>query len=504
MRRLADLPFLVVLMGIGALAMLLPAAFAYGQRDMHVARVFLYGALLFLMLTAIIGIASAVPRSRDSSRSHLLALAGVFVLLPVMLAVPFHQAVRDTSFLNAYFEMVSSLTTTGATLFDQPGRLSEAVHLWRALVGWLGGFLMWVVAISLLAPLELGGFELTTSEGGSDRGGNDRIGDARDRPERLVRHARMLLPIYIGLTLLLWLGLVLAGDRAFVAACHAMSALATSGISPVGGVQNGQAGLAGEALIFLMLILALTRRSFLFEAGRSPLAGLWCDPEFRLGMGAVLVLALLLNLRHWIAAFEVDEQENLSAALRALWGGIFTVMSFLTTTGFESADWSSTRSWSGLETTGLLLAGLALVGGGVGTTAGGVKLLRVIALYFHAQREIERMIYPSSVRGAVRGSRHIRSEGAYIAWVVFSLYALSVALLMVLLALAGLDFESASAFAIAAYTTTGPLAQMAGDMPLSYTALGDWAKAIVILAMVMGRLGTLALIALLNPDLWRR
>lgn len=165
--RIAKLPLLVILMGgIGVLAMLVPGGL-HGLlvRDHYVGgRVFLYGgALLFGFLTSFMALAMmGRPRLNHPPSRHLLALLGLFVILPLMLAVPFHQAVRNTSFLNAYVEMVSALTTTGATLFDDPpDRLPDSVHLWRALVGWMGGLFIWVGAIAILAPpMALGGFEV--------------------------------------------------------------------------------------------------------------------------------------------------------------------------------------------------------------------------------------------------------------------------------------------------------------------------------------------------------
>jgi len=164
MGKILELPLLVILMGVAALAMLVPALHAWAIRDWHVARAFLFPAVLFLVLTALIGIASAARRPENPARSHLLAMLGTFVLLPLMLAVPLNEAVRDTGYFSAWWEMVSSLTTTGATLFD-PGRLPPSVHLWRALVGWLGGFFMLVAGVAVLAPMNLGGFEVTGDGG---------------------------------------------------------------------------------------------------------------------------------------------------------------------------------------------------------------------------------------------------------------------------------------------------------------------------------------------------
>jgi trk system potassium uptake protein TrkH len=126
---------------------------------------------------------------------------------------------------------------------------------------------------------------------------------------------------------------------------------------------------------------------------------------------AVVVLPTLLFMRHWLGALEVETVANFGDALQALWGSAFTVLSFLTTTGFVSDSWVAAQTWSGLQTPGLLLVGLVLMGGGVATTAGGVKLLRVYALYKHGVREMAKLIYPHSVGGAGRLGRRIRREG---------------------------------------------------------------------------------------------
>jgi trk system potassium uptake protein TrkH len=152
---------------------------------------------------------------------------------------------------------------------------------------------------------------------------------------------------------------------------------------------------------------------------------------------------------------------------------------------------------------GLVLVGLVLVGGGVATTAGGLKLLRVYALYKHGTREIDRLIHHSSVAGAGRLGRRIRQEGAYIAWIFFMLLLVTIGAILLALTATGLGFEAALIFAIAALSTTGPLADVAGQVPLSYGALGDPAKLVLVVAMIIGRLETLVFLAVFNPSFWR-
>lgn len=503
MRRVLDLPLIVILMGMGAVAMYVPASHALTMRHHEVARAFFYSGTLFIALTLFIGLATMANRSGNTSRSHLLALLAAYTLLPVMLAVPMTEAIPDARLFDAWWEMVSSLTTTGASLYA-PESLPPSVHLWRALVGWMGGFFTLVTAIAILAPMNLGGFEvLTGAQAGRGAVGASQIARVADPSQRLVRYTLSLFPIYAGLTLALWVSLIVAGDTALVAVCHAMSTLATSGISPVGGMIGTNSAVAGEVLIFLFLLFALTRRLLPGERVALNKIGLWRDPEFRLGLLLVASVPLFLFLRHWIGAYEGDDVENVAAAWRALWGGVFTVLSFLTTTGFASVDWDQSRLWSGLATPGLILLGLAIVGGGVATTAGGVKLLRVYALYRHGEREMERLVHPSSVGGAGVIARRLRRQGAQVAWIFFMLFAVSIAVVMLALSLTGLRFETATILAVASLSTTGPLAAAAGDVPIAWGGLGDAAKGILAFAMVLGRLETLALIALLNPDFWR-
>jgi trk system potassium uptake protein TrkH len=200
---------------------------------------------------------------------------------------------------------------------------------------------------------------------------------------------------------------------------------------------------------------------------------------------------------------DLETPNDPMTGLRAFWGSMFTVMSFLTTTGFESVDWSDSRQWSGLGTPGLILMGLALIGGGVATTAGGVKLLRVYALYLNGLRELGRLVHPSSVPSTSANQKRIQKDGAFIAWIFFMLFALSLALIWIVLAGLGISFDQSLVLAVATLSTTGPLIESAGETPIVLIELGAAAKGVLCAAMVLGRLETLAIVALFTPDLWR-
>ena len=313
--RLASQPFFVLLTGIGAVAMLVPAALALNGDDFLTAQAFFYGAVLFSIVAWLIAVAMNRRDGFADARGQLLALLAAFALLPLMFALPLWLTLPRVGLVDAWFEMVSSFTTTGATIFDSPARAPPAVHLWRALVGWLGGLLMWIAALAVFAPMAIGGFEV--------RGTAERVvagqGDASSAPAaRLARYAGALIPIYAGLTAVLWFCLTLLGDSPLVALCHAMSVMATSGISPVGGLGETASGIGGEVVIALFFLFALSRMTFGRDLGGEERIRLRDDPELQMAAAFVLGVTALLFLRHWLGATETSD---LGEGLAALGGG---------------------------------------------------------------------------------------------------------------------------------------------------------------------------------------
>jgi len=500
---LSKYPIFLVLMIQTGFAMLLPAFHAFSLQSPTEARSFLYASILLILASVFIGIAvKKVEVAEISQRNQLLMLLGSFVVLPMFMAIPFQDAVQTISYLEAYFEMASSFTTTGASLFADPAEYTISQHLWRAEVAWLGGYVILVAAASILAPMHLGGYEVIGASG--DLKGQGRLTAAAVREGargRIGRWSSKIFPIYTGVTALLWFGLVMTGQEVTVAAIHAMSVLSTSGISAVGGFDRDQFTFLPEVLVCIFALAGLSRLTLLPDSKQTK--GLFHDTEIRLGILIVVFVSTLLLLRHWAASIEYGDSETILTSLRVFWGGLFTSVSFLTTTGFVSYEWQEVALWSGLGSPGILLAGLAVVGGGVATTAGGVKLLRVFALFGQGKREMDKLVFPNSVGQSGSRGQRIAREGTRIAWVFFMLYALSMAGVMTILAFLGIEFEQAAILAVSALSTTGPLAQVASADQFSYGSLSSAAQLVLIATMIVGRLEALALIALFNRDFWR-
>ena len=239
MATLRQFPAFVIVMLIASGLMLVPALHAAGLENWPIARGFLHNAVVFALFAVLLGLATMNRQPRVPARYLLMTLLLVYLLLPLVLAGPLVALAPGLGLAGAYFEMLSCLTTTGATLFERPQLIAEPLHLWRSLVGWMGGLMVLVSAFAILAPLNLGGFEISRS---GDRFEGGRRGTIEEASARILRAAREIAPIYAGFTGVLALLLILAGDRPFLAVCHAMATLSTSGISPVGGIDGNPAG----------------------------------------------------------------------------------------------------------------------------------------------------------------------------------------------------------------------------------------------------------------------
>lgn len=401
--------------------------------------------------------------------------------------------------------MVAALTTTGGTIYRDPLLVPDPVHLWRGLVGWFGGLLTLVSAYAVLAPRRLGGFEVMS---GSDLAGEGRAIDLRlpgaPFDTRLSRAVRVILPVYAAMTAGLALLFNALAEPGLVAAVHAMSIVSTSGITPLPDGLAAARSLPVELVAAVFLVVAASR-FFYARASQIGRRVDWrTDPELRLMALLVGLATLALFLRHWVAAFEGEAPGGVAAGLSALWGAAFTTLSFLTTTGFESAAWHVTQEWSGHSNPAMILLALCAIGGGAATTAGGVKLIRAYAMLANVGRELTRIVVPHSTAGSGLGSHGLRREGAMIAWTFMMLFSLGFVVFLLLLTVTGMDLSDALIAATAALSNTGPLFALASELPGGFAALDAVQRLVLMAAMLLGRVETLAAIVLLHPESWAR
>ena len=490
--RFQKLPLAISLSALTILMMMIPSLHGFYAGNDHQGRTFLYAVLLGLFALGFMSVAVQGERFSANRHTQIWSLIAFFLGFPALLAVPFHEVTASGQFINPYLDLVSTVTTTGLPVFST-GALSETLVIWRVCLGWASGFLMWVFAWSLFAPLNLGGFEHLGARGtADDESVHGAHSTTRLPAEKFWREAARLGPIYVWITAATTLALlVTSGDPVF-AILRAMSTIATFGIDIPG---HSGAGWASEGVIMLVMVFALSRATFSNTFSKTRNWKFHHDPELRVAVLLITAAVVVLVCLGW------GTSSDFWGHIKAIWGAAFTSLSFLTTTGLTSGYLA--EGLRGFGQAGIVIAALAIFGGGVATTAGGIKLLRIYILSGHCKTEVDRLIAPSQVMSGQSKSLSKSHHNAMLACVFLMLFILVFAAITLGLALTGSGVDEALHLTLATVTNTGPLAQGVGWSENAVIELGTGAKLILAVAMVFGRLEVLALLALLNPDIYR-
>ena len=459
--------------------------------EIYQGRTFLYALVLGLFSLTFIWL--AVKNNPRLSKRHadLWSLLAFFIVFPIALAVPFQESLDTGKIIDAYLDLVSVITTTGLKVYPD-SHLPVTLVVWRVCLGWICGFLMWVFAWSIFAPLNLGGFELLETKGDQKTIFRKGLIDRGRLPsEKFWREAVRLAPIYIGITVFCSIALLISTREPGFAVLRAMSTVATFGISLPG---EGARGYTGELILAIVMMFALSRATFSGQFSKKNYFEILLDREFRLGLTIFFCSTII------ICCLTLKTEFELSQFVKVLWGACFTSISFLTTTGLVSEFLPS--DFIIFIKANLVLSALAMFGGGVATTAGGIKLLRIYILSIHCKSEVHHLLSPARVITGQSDVKVKNYNNAILACVFFMVFILSFALMTLGLTLTGNSVNEAATLTLGTITNTGPIIDqfMANSVPI--IEFEFLAKIILVVSMVLGRIEVLALLALLNPDIY--
>lgn len=491
--RFQKLPLAISIPTLFILMLMIPSVHGFISGDSHKGRSFFYAVLLGLFGLTFLRFSlqgTVFPMHRHA---QLWSLIAFFLGFPLLLAIPLYEVSATGQFIDAYLDIVSTVTTTGLPVFA-PGSLSETLVIWRVSLGWASGFLIWVFAWSIFAPLNLGGFEHLGARGEAmTQTQNARQTTGRLPAEKFWSEAVRLGPVYLWITLAAALALLIVSGDPSYALLRAMATISTFGIEIP--EHSGAGGLGGEVILALVMLFALSRSTFSTVFARARKWRVTEDPELRVAAGLVLVATLVL------IGQGARYVEGHGAHLELVWGAFFTSLSYLTTTGLASD--SLPVGLVNLDPVEIILVALAMIGGGVATTAGGIKLLRVFILTGHSRAEVNRLIAPSQVMSGQIESRSHDHHSAMLACVFLVLFILVMGAITLALTVAGSPVKDSLYLTLATVTNTGPLLPTGSGAETLVISLPTQAKMILAAAMVLGRLEVLALLALLNPDIYR-
>jgi len=464
-----------------ALAMMAPMALdlAQGNADWMV---FATSAAVTVFVAGLLAFSCRGPMADLSLRQMFLIVGFGYLVLTLFAALPFMLMANRLGLVDAMFETVSAITTTGSTVMVGLDSTPHGILLWRALLQWIGGIGIIAIGIMILPFLRVGGMQLFRLE-------------SSDRSEKLMAraedYAKALAAAYVVLTAASIIGLLLCGIGLFDSVCHAMFAIATGGFSnydlSVGHFNNFPA----EIILSITMIAGAMPFAIYIKMWQGERGAIVRDGQVRLFL-TIWFLAVL-STSVWLMA-------HLGMAPGpAFRNALFNITSLIATCGFVSGDYSQWGSFV------LILALiLPIMGGCTGSASGGIKMFRFRILMKAFRHQIIRMFNPNRVVPVEYDGQVIDTEIMFSVVTYFFVFVAGYILCSLALSAMGLDAIEALSAATAALSNTGPgLGARIGPIG-TFAPLGDAAKITLTLAMLLGRLEFFTLLVLVHPGFWRR
>lgn len=460
--------------------MLIPMALAFYDGDASSVKAFALTSIVTVVLGLVLWRRGNLE-ARMGLREGFVAVAGIWLLFSFIGAFPFYLSGYIPFYLDALFEATSGFTATGATVLTDIESLPRSLLLWRSLTHWLGGMGIIVFFIILLPRVGFGAVHLFNAEV---------TGPDKERVSPRIRDTALLLwSIYSVLTLLAFVLLKLAGMSFFDAVNHAFSCVATGGFS----TKNASIGAFDspliEAIVILFMFLAGVNFTIYIHTWRKGTVSLLKNTELKAYLAIILSTIAIITI-----SLVAQAGYQFLPALRQ---AAFQTVSVTTTTGFVIADY---EIWPGLPQ--MLIFFLMFIGGCSASTAGGLKVNRIVVLVRLCRIYIKQAVHPHLVSNVVLGGKIVDTLVLKNVVRYFTLFIFIFVCATLALAATGLEPFEAAAAAIATLGNAGPGFGIIGPTA-NYASIIPFGKIVLIACMLLGRLELLSLLILIQPEFWK-
>ncbi|MEK7361347.1 MAG: potassium transporter TrkG [Pseudomonadota bacterium] len=418
-------------------------------------------------------------------RDGFLLVALVWTVLPAFATLPLLLYLPELSFTDAYFETVSGLTTTGATVLSGLDQLPPSINIWRTFLVWTGGMGVIVLAVAILPLLGVGGSQIYKAETPGP------MKDTKLTP-RIAETAKGLWLVYLGITVACILCYRLAGMTWLDAMMHAFTTMGLGGFSSHDASYGYWNSPAIEAVaIYFMLLAGINFGTHFLAWRRWSFAPYARDPE--VGLYLLVVIGSVFGIAYFLLA-----NQTYPSFWTALRFSAFNVVSIATTTGFSNTDYYLWPIFAPVWM--LFLCGFCTCSG---STGGGIKMIRAELMARQAVREMTRIIHPRAVVPVKLGGAPVENNIIFAVLAFVLIYVASFVAMTMLLAASGLDIVTSFSAVIACINNTGPGLNQVGPAT-TYASLNDFQTWICTIAMLLGRLELFTLLVVFTPGFWRR
>jgi trk system potassium uptake protein len=437
-------------------------------------------------ITLLSGFAFYLPSRKHDHRNlgkkdGYLIVSLTWISISAFGALPFFLSGAIPQYTNAYFETISGFTTTGATILEDIEAVPKGLLFWRSMTHWLGGMGIIVLTLAILPILGVGGMQLFVAEAPGTT-------PSRLHP-RITETAKRLWGIYMIFTLLQTLLLMLGGMDLFDGLNHAFSTMATGGFSTKNDSIAGFSPYIQYVIILFMIVagVSFSLHYFLLKGQFNKVLD---NEELKFYLGVMGIFTLIFTLGLFIL-----HQTGLEEAFR---DSLFQTVSIVTTTGFITADY---LQWGNFMWFFIFM--LMFTGGCIGSTGGGIKMIRVLVLIKNTRQELKRLIHPMAVIPVRIGGRAIPTEIINNFLAFFLLYMLIILGGSAVMTMYGLDFVSAIGATAATIGNIGPAIGSVGPVD-NYAHIPLGGKWVLSFFMLLGRLEIFTVLLLLSPSFWKK
>lgn len=443
--------------------------------------VFLESAIISILAGGLIALSSANGvKERLSLQQTFLLTTGVWVALPIFGAIPFVIGATEATIVDAYFEAMSGLTTTGSTVFSGLDDLPKGLLLWRGLLQWLGGIGIIVVAMVFLPELRVGGMQIFRSEA------FDTMGKILPRATEI---SASISTIYVTITLICGLCYLVTGMNAFDATVHALTTVSTGGFSNYDASFGTFQGPAEYVASVFMILAALPFVRFV-QMARGNRTAILYDSQVRAFL-AIIVILVVVAVSILVTVFPHHPEQAIREAL-------FNITSIMTGTGYASVDY---MQWGPFLIAMFFFIGL--IGGCAGSTACSVKVFRYQLLVASIKTQLRKIRSPNGIFTPRYEGRPVSEDVMSSVMSFFMFFLVILGIFAIALGMTGLDFITSISGAATALANIGPgLGDEIGPAG-NFQNINDTAKWLLIFAMLMGRLELMAVLILFTVRFWR-
>ncbi len=473
---------LCAVMTVVGLSMLLPLIVSLFYEEYDIAKCFAVCALPTVAI-GLLGV-KLLPKQDNSvlrMRDGFFIVASTWFVMSLIGCLPFVISGAIPRFADAFFETVSGFTTTGSSILSEIQSLPRGILYWRSFTHWLGGMGVLVLTIALLPMLGIGGQKIMRAE---------TTGPTMDKISFTINSgAKGLYIVYGAMTLIEMILLGLCGLDFFDASTHAFGTLGTGGFSTynasIGHFQN----LPAEIIITVFMILAGVNFNLYYSAVSGKSLGAFKDPEFKAYMGivaaAMVFITAMLTIHHTYSGF--GESLRMSS---------FTVGSIISSTGYAITDY---EVWP--EACKLTILILMLIGGCGGSTAGGLKVIRVVVLMKLIKRNVKKRLSPRTVTAVKVGGKALSEDTLSGIVAHIGLYAVLCILGTFIISLTGVDNVTSFTSVVTCLSNIGPGFGLIGPTE-NFGFYSDFIKYLLSVYMIAGRLEMFTIAILFTRDFW--